>query len=123
MLKRGGKIEAGHTTIERIIGLIIPVAGIILCAFLLLESGVATVTAGIATLSIGVPIYIAYSPRKEMEVLKREFYSTEAILSRVARTQRVFLEYLLRLARSLLRRMGGTHLRGACRAPLRDYAA
>ncbi len=109
MLRRGGKIEAGHTTIERIVGPIIPVAGIILCAFLLFESGVATVIAGITTLLIGVPIYFAYSPRKEMEVLKREFYSTEVILSRVARTQRVFLGYLLRLSRSLLRRTrGGT---------------
>jgi hypothetical protein len=82
----------------------IPIVGIILSAYMLLISGVTTILFGIITILIGVPIYVAYAPRTEMETLKREFYSTEAVLSRVSRAQKVFLGYLLRFIRGHMRR-------------------
>ncbi len=99
VLRERKKPEVGQTVVERLTGPIIPIAGVILSAYLLLISGISTIIFGIITILIGVPIYVAYAPRTEMETLKREFLSTEAMLSRVARTQRVFLGYLFRLLR------------------------
>jgi hypothetical protein len=72
-------------------GPILPVAGILLSALLIFESGITTVIYGLLTITIGIPIYAFYSPRSEVAVVKATFYSTEAVLARVARTQRVFL--------------------------------
>lgn len=99
VLRERRKPDVGQTVIEKMTGPILPIAGIILSAYLLLISGATTILFGIITILIGVPIYVAYAPRTEMATLKREFLSTEAMLSRVARTQRVFLGYLFRLIR------------------------
>ncbi len=96
-LRERGRIKAGRTLIEKMTGPIVPVAGILLSALLIFESGITTVVFGLATIAIGIPIYAFYSPRSEREMVKATFYSTEAVLSRVARTQRVFLGYLLRI--------------------------
>jgi len=96
-LRERGRIKADRTVIEKITGPILPVAGILLSALLIFESGITTVIYGLITIAIGIPIYAFYSPRSEVEVVKATFYSTEAVLERVARTQRVFLGYLLRL--------------------------
>jgi APA family basic amino acid/polyamine antiporter len=99
VLRERKKSEVGQTALEKVTGPIIPVAGMILSAYLLVASGISTIIFGIITILIGVPIYVAYAPHTEMETLKREFLSTEAMLSRVSRTQRVFLGYLFRLIR------------------------
>ena len=96
-LRERGRIKVGRTLIEKMTGPIIPVAGILLSALLIFESGITTVVFGLVTIAIGIPIYAFYSPRSEREMVKATFYSTEAVLSRVARTQRVFLGYLLRI--------------------------
>jgi hypothetical protein len=77
---------------------IFPVAGIILSALLIFEIGGAAILFGLKIISLGVPIFAFYSPRSERELLKATFYSTEAIVARVTRTQRVFVGYLLRIA-------------------------
>jgi APA family basic amino acid/polyamine antiporter len=99
-LRERGKIKAGRTFLEKMTGPIIPVGGIILSALLMFESGITTVVFGLITIAIGIPIYAFYSPHSEREMVKATFYSTEAVLSRVARTQRVFLGYLLRVLTS-----------------------
>ncbi|MGA7075633.1 MAG: APC family permease [Halobacteriota archaeon] len=96
-LRERGRIQAGRTLIEKMTGPIVPVAGILLSALLIFESGITTVVFGLATIAIGIPIYAFYSPHSEREMVKATFYSTEVVLSRVARTQRVFLGYLLRI--------------------------
>ena len=96
-LRERGRIKAGRTLIEKMTGPIVPVAGILLSALLIFESGITTVVIGLVTIAIGIPIYAFYSPHSEMEMVKATFYSTEAVLSRVTRTQRVFLGYLLRI--------------------------
>ncbi len=97
VLRERGRIKVGRTLIERLTGPIIPVAGILLSAVLIFESGVTTVVLGVISIAMGMPIYAFYSPRSELGVAKAAFYSTEAVLRRVAHTQRVFLGYLLRL--------------------------
>jgi hypothetical protein len=96
-LRERERTTAGRTVIEKLTGPILPVAGILLSALLIFESGITTVILGLITIAIGIPIYTFYSPRSELGVIKATFYSTEAVLARVARTQRVFLGYLLRL--------------------------
>jgi Amino acid transporters len=96
-LRERGRIRAGRTVIEKMTGPILPVAGILLSALLIFESGTTTVIYGLITIAIGIPIYAFYSPRSEVAAVKATFYSTEAVLARVAQTQRVFLGYLLRL--------------------------
>ncbi|MGZ4918462.1 MAG: APC family permease [Halobacteriota archaeon] len=96
-LRERGRITTGRTIIDRMTGPVLPVAGILLSSLLIFESGPTTVILGLITVAIGIPIYAFYSPRSEVGALKATFYSTEAVLRRVARTQRVFLGYLLRL--------------------------
>jgi basic amino acid/polyamine antiporter, APA family len=96
-LRERGRIKIGRTFIEKMTGPIIPIGGILLSALLIYESGISTVVFGLITIAFGIPIYAFYSPRSEREMVKATFYSTEAVLSRVAQTQRVFLGYLLRI--------------------------
>jgi len=60
-------------------GPIIPVAGILLSALLIFESGITTVILGLITIAIGIPIYAFYSLRSEAAVVKATF-STERYL-------------------------------------------
>ncbi len=96
-LRERGRIKAGRTIIEKLTGPFLPVAGILLSALLIFESGITTVVLGVISIAIGIPIYAFYSPRSEVEEAKEAFYSTKAVCRRVARQQRVFLGYLLRL--------------------------
>jgi APA family basic amino acid/polyamine antiporter len=50
--------------------------------FLIYECGISTVAFGIVSILIGIPIYVLYAPRTELKTLKRDFYSTEAVLAR-----------------------------------------
>jgi len=104
VLRERRRPEVGQTVIEKMTGPILPIAGIILSGYLLLISGASTILFGTITILIGVPIYVAYAPRTEMETLKRQFYSTEAVLSRASRMQRVLFGYLLRLIKERMRR-------------------
>ena len=57
---------------------------------------------------IGIPIYVLYTPRTEIATLKKDFYSTEAIFARSARTEKVFLGYAVRLIRKAVARRSKT---------------
>ena len=106
--ERKKQTEGERTYLERRTGPIIPVAGIILSAFLMYECGINTITFGVVSILIGIPIYVLYAPRTEMATLKKEFYSTEAILARRARTEKVFLGYMVRLIRKAAARRSKT---------------
>jgi len=104
VLRERRKPDVGQTVIEKMTGPMLPIMGIILSAYLLLISGTTTILFGTVTILIGIPIYVAFAPRTEMETLKEQFYSTEAVLSRASRMQRVFLGYLLKQIREHIRR-------------------
>ncbi|MGZ4932760.1 MAG: APC family permease [Halobacteriota archaeon] len=97
--KRKKQTASDRTYLERLTGPAIPVAGIILSVFLMYECGISTIAFGIVSILIGIPIYVLYAPRTEITTLKRDFYSTEAILARSTHTQKVFLGYLVYLLR------------------------
>ncbi|MCJ7640025.1 MAG: APC family permease [Euryarchaeota archaeon] len=79
---RGRQAASDRTFLERLTGPVIPVSGIILSVFLMYECGITTVAFGIVSILIGIPIYVFYAPRTEITTLKRDFYSTEAVLER-----------------------------------------
>jgi len=79
---RGRHTGRDRTYLERLTGPAIPVSGIILSVFLIYECGISTVAFGIASILIGIPIYVLYAPRTELTTLKRDFLSTEAVLAR-----------------------------------------
>ncbi len=72
------------------------------------ECGITAVAFGVASILIGIPIYVLYAPRTEIATLKKDFYSTEAILARSARTEKVFLGYVVRLIRTAAARRAKT---------------
>ena len=79
---RGRQKKSDRTYLERLSGQAIPVSGVILSVFLIYECGISTIALGIVSILIGIPIYVFYAPRTELTTLKRDFYSSEAVLRR-----------------------------------------
>lgn len=96
------------THLERLTGPVIPISGILLSTFFIYECGITAVAFGVVSIMIGIPIYILYTPRTEIATLKKDFYSTEAIFARSARTEKVFLGYAVRLIRKAVARRSKT---------------
>ena len=90
---RGRQKDSDRTYLERLTGPVIPVSGIILSVFLIYECGISTVAVGIVSILIGIPIYVLYAPRTEITTLKRDFYSTEAILARTVHSNLNFIRH------------------------------
>jgi APA family basic amino acid/polyamine antiporter len=84
--------------------LIIPAFGIAFSAYLILQCTPLQIALGIALLLIGVPIYIWYSPKKEMTELKRALLSPQITLKRVYDQEQTFLAHLLLHAREWFRK-------------------
>jgi amino acid transporter len=76
-------------------GLIIPSLGAIFSVFLITQCSLTEIALGFVMLGIGVPIYIWYSPKKEITQLKQELLSREPRLRRAANQEERFLAHLL----------------------------
>jgi amino acid transporter len=76
-------------------GLIIPILGAIFSIFLITQCTPVEIALGLVMLGIGVPIYIKYSPKKEIAELKQELLSRESRLRRAANQEERFLAHLL----------------------------
>jgi amino acid transporter len=76
-------------------GLIIPSLGIIFSIFLITQCTPVEIALGLVMLGIGVPIYVKYSPKKEIAELKQELLSRESRLRRAANQEERFLAHLL----------------------------
>ncbi|MGD0330869.1 MAG: amino acid permease [Nitrososphaeria archaeon] len=76
-------------------GLLIPSLGMIFSVFLITQCTPIQIALGLVMLSIGVPIYIKYSPKKEIPELKEELLSRESRLRRAASQEENFLAHLL----------------------------
>jgi hypothetical protein len=61
----------------------------------------------LALLAVGIPIYIKYSPKKEITELKEALISREAILKRAYSQEERFLAHILRHIKRLYRRIVG----------------
>ena len=76
-------------------GLVIAALGILLSAFLISQCTPVQIALGVALLLAGVPIYIWYTPKKEITELKETLLSRENILKRVYAQERTFLAHAL----------------------------
>lgn len=74
---------------------IIPSLGIAFSAFLITQCTPTQIGLGLIMLAVGVPIYILYTPKKEIAELKQELLSPESRLRRAANQQQRFLAHLL----------------------------
>ncbi|MGD0979616.1 MAG: amino acid permease [Candidatus Bathyarchaeia archaeon] len=86
---------------------VIPILGIIFSVVLIVLCGIGQILTGIVMLAVGIPIYIKYSPKKELTDLKNALISREAILERAYRQENTFLAHALRHVKRAYRRITG----------------
>jgi amino acid transporter len=79
----------------RVRSLLIPSLGILFSAYLILQCTLFQLAIGVLLLLAGVPIYIKYSPKKEIAELKNVLLSRETTLKKIYTQERVFLAHLL----------------------------
>jgi amino acid transporter len=86
---------------------VIPILGIIFSVILIVLCGIVQILTGIVMLAVGIPIYIKYSPKKELTDLKNALISREAILEKAYRQEDSFLAHALRHVKRAYRRITG----------------
>jgi len=72
---------------------VIPVLGIVFSAYLITQCTPFQIAVGVLLLLVGVPIYVKYSPKKELTEIKQAFVSRERVLRRAYSQQHVFLAH------------------------------
>lgn len=85
---------------------LLPLAGIVICLFLLFSTTTFDKIAGILVILAGIPIYLFFSPKEDIHHLKTLFLSEEAVLLRRLKVKETYLANLLALARRVFRRAG-----------------
>ena len=85
----------------------VPVLGIVFSAYLITQCTPTQIAIGVLLLLVGVPIYVKYSPKKELTEVKQAFLSEQNIFRRVYRQEHVFLAHVLHHLRQLYRRLTG----------------
>ncbi len=86
---------------------VIPVLGIIFSLFLMSQCTVIQIATATLMLLVGIPIYIKYSPKKELTDIKSAFLAGEAVLERAYRQEGTFLAHLLRHVKRAYRKVTG----------------
>lgn len=71
--------------------MVIPVLGIVFSAYLITQCTLTQIAIGALMLLVGVPIYIKYSPKKELTEAKQALLSNQNIFRRIYRQEHVFL--------------------------------
>jgi APA family basic amino acid/polyamine antiporter len=85
-------------------GMILPVLGIIFSIYLITQCTLLQIGLGLVLLVAGIPMYIKYSPKKEITELKEILLSSESIMKRAGREEQRFLANVLRHVKRLYRR-------------------
>lgn len=85
-------------------GLVIPALGAAFSIYLISQCSLTQIGLGILLLAVGVPIYMKYTPKKEIGELKRALINRENILKRAYDTEHLFLAHLLRHIKKLYRK-------------------
>jgi len=75
--------------------LVIPIVGAAFSLLLILLVDVTQILTSLLLLAVGIPIYLFFSPKKELSDLKAKFLSREAILMRAATQRTRFLAHPL----------------------------
>ena len=90
--------------------MVIPVLGIVFSAYLVTQCSLSQIAIGVSLLLMGIPVYIKYSPKKELTEIKQGFVSRQRIFRRIYRQEQVFLAHVLLHLRNFLRRITGKHV-------------
>jgi len=88
-------------------GAIIPVLGAGFSLYLISQCTLTQIALGVLLLLVGVPIYVKYSPKKEIAELKQELLSREAVLKRAQAQEERFLAHTLLHVKRFYRRAVG----------------
>lgn len=88
-------------------GWIIPGLGIVFSIYLITQCSFMQIALGLALLLAGVPIYVKYSPKKEIAELKKSLLSSDSILRRAYSHEEMFLAHALRHVKRVYGRMKG----------------
>ena len=75
--------------------MVIPVPGIVFSVYLITQCGLSQIAIGIVLLAVGIPIYIKYSPKKELAEAKQALISEQNIFRRIYREEHVFLAHVI----------------------------
>lgn len=86
---------------------VIPVLGIIFSLFLMSQCTIIQIATATLMLLVGIPIYIKYSPKKELTDIKNALLAREAVLERAYRQEGTFLAHLLRHVKRTYRKVTG----------------
>jgi amino acid transporter len=86
---------------------VIPVLGIIFSLFLMSQCTIIQIATATLMLLVGIPIYIKYSPKKELTDTKNALLAREAVLERAYRQEGTFLAHLLRHVKRAYRKVTG----------------
>jgi len=88
-------------------GFLIPSLGVIFSLYLITQCTLTQIALGLIMLFVGVPIYIKYSPKKEIAELKEALLSSESIMKRAYSQEERFLAHALMHVKRLYRRIAG----------------
>lgn len=85
--------------------IVIPTLGILFSAYLITQCTLTQIAIGIVLLLIGIPIYIKYSPKKELTEAKQDLLSRENILRRIYNQENIFLAHVLQHLKQWYRKL------------------
>jgi APA family basic amino acid/polyamine antiporter len=88
-------------------GMIIPILGAGFSLYLITQCTLTQIVLGLVLLLVGVPIYVKYSPKKEIAELKEALLSREAVLKRAHEEEQRFLAHALQHVKHFYRRLAG----------------
>jgi len=86
-------------------GSFVPILGAIFSLVLITQCTITQVVLGLVLLAIGVPIYVKFSPKKEITELKEELISRESRLKKAYYQEQVFLAHALQHVKNFYRRV------------------
>jgi basic amino acid/polyamine antiporter, APA family len=84
---------------------VLPVLGVMFSAYLITQCSLTQIAIGMLLLLVGVPLYVKYSPKKELTEAKGALLSPENVLRRMYRQEHVFLANMLFNLRKLFLRL------------------
>jgi hypothetical protein len=87
--------------------MLIPILGVIFSLYLITQCTVTQIALGLALLLSGLPIYLKYSPKREIAELKEKLLSREFMLPTIYAQGEKFLAHAFRHTKRLYRRIFG----------------
>lgn len=73
-----------------------PAFGILICIYIMSQCAFDAMIVGMILITIGIPIFLKYAPRKEIIKVKKDIISRESVMRRWIRSQEIFLAHFLR---------------------------